>query len=160
MKIYVMTDMEGVAGVVNADDYLAPGARYYEVARELATGEVNAAIEGALEAGAEARDLVPTIETVIVKWGVARGSASGLDERQNELFNGAAIHLHPTRARALIRMAARRAVERRQGIGPFRLPGPYQLISVRRKRDAEPPKTARVEAADLIELLRLPRQHA
>jgi len=52
MKIYLMTDMEGAAGVVNADDYLAPGARYYEVARELVTGEVNAAIEGALEAGA------------------------------------------------------------------------------------------------------------
>jgi len=52
MKIYLMTDMEGVAGVVNGDDYLAPGARYYEVARELVTGEVNAAIEGALEGGA------------------------------------------------------------------------------------------------------------
>lgn len=52
MKIYIMTDQEGVAGVVNADDYASPGARYYEIAKELTTLEVNAAIEGALEAGA------------------------------------------------------------------------------------------------------------
>lgn len=53
MKIYVMTDMEGVCGVINSDDYASPGCRYYEVARELTTMEVNAAIEGLLEAGAE-----------------------------------------------------------------------------------------------------------
>jgi D-amino peptidase len=265
VKIYIMTDMEGVAGVVNSDDYLAPGARYYEVARELVTGEVNAAIEGALEAGAdeflvldghghgainpillhpaarllagrpigypfaidesfaaafmigqhakanadgghlahtgsfaiedlsingrslgemgcnmlvasyfgvpyvlhtgdaaasaEARDLVPNIETVSVKWGVPRGSASGLDGRQNELYNGAAIHLHPTRARALIRTAAKRALERRPEIGQFRLAGPYHLVSVRRKTDAEPATTADVAATDLLDLLRSPRQH-
>lgn len=265
MKIYIMTDMEGVAGVVNADDFLAPGARYYEMARELVTGEVNATIEGALEAGAgeflvldghgngainplllhpaarlltgrplgypfdidesftaafmvgqhakantdgghlahtgsfaiedlsingrslgemgcnmlvasyfgvpyvlhtgdaaagaEARDLVPAIETVSVKWGVPRGSASGLDSRQNELFNGAATHLHSTRAHALIREAAKRALERRQEIAPFRLSAPYQLVSVRRKTDREPPTTAHVEANDLIELLRRPRPH-
>lgn len=51
MKIYILTDQEGVAGVVNATDYSKPGDRYYEVARELATLEVNAAIEGALETG-------------------------------------------------------------------------------------------------------------
>jgi D-amino peptidase len=265
MKIYVMTDMEGVAGVVNSDDFLAPGARYYEVARELVTGEVNAAIEGALEAGAteflvldghghgainptllhpaarlltgrplgypfgidesfaaafmigqhakantdgghlahtgsfaiedltingrsvgemgcnmlvasaygvpyvlhtgdaaasaEARDLVPAIETVSVKWGVPRGSATGLDARQNELFNGAATHLHPMRARTLIREAATRALERRQEITGFQLAPPYHLVSVRRKTDSEPAKTAHVEADDIIEVLRRPRQH-
>lgn len=52
MKIYIMTDQEGVAGVVNSPDYAAPGARYYERACELTTLEVNAAIEGAIEAGA------------------------------------------------------------------------------------------------------------
>ncbi len=51
MKIYILTDQEGVAGVVSATDYSKPGDRYYEVARELATMEVNAAIEGALETG-------------------------------------------------------------------------------------------------------------
>src|SRR5829696_7215435 len=51
MKIYIMTDMEGVAGVVSSTDYCAPDSRYYEVGRELTTMETNAAIEGALEAG-------------------------------------------------------------------------------------------------------------
>ena len=53
MKIYIMTDQEGVAGVINSQDYAAPGARCYEKACELLTLEVNAAIEGAIEAGAE-----------------------------------------------------------------------------------------------------------
>jgi D-amino peptidase len=52
MKVYIITDMEGVAGVVNWDDYGAPGARYYEIGRMLTTGETNAAVEGAIEAGA------------------------------------------------------------------------------------------------------------
>jgi D-amino peptidase len=52
MKIYIMTDMEGVAGVVSSEDYCAPTSRYYEVGRELTTLETNAAIEGAIEAGA------------------------------------------------------------------------------------------------------------
>src|SRR5687767_3393151 len=52
MKIYIMTDMEGVAGVVSSVDYCAPDSRYYEVGRTLTTLETNAAIEGALEAGA------------------------------------------------------------------------------------------------------------
>lgn len=47
-----MTDMEGVAGVVSSTDYCAPHSRYYEVGRELTTRETNAAIEGALDAGA------------------------------------------------------------------------------------------------------------
>ncbi len=47
-----MTDMEGVAGVVSSVDYCAPDSRYYEVGRELTTLETNAAIEGAIDAGA------------------------------------------------------------------------------------------------------------
>lgn len=52
MRIYIMTDQEGVAGVVNAQDYGSAAGRYYEVARELTTLEVNAAVEGAITAGA------------------------------------------------------------------------------------------------------------
>ena len=52
MKLLIMTDMEGVAGVLNADDYLDASGRLYEVGRELATRECNAAIEGAIAAGA------------------------------------------------------------------------------------------------------------
>jgi len=47
-----MTDMEGVAGVVSSVDYGTPDSRYYETGRTLTTLETNAAIEGALEAGA------------------------------------------------------------------------------------------------------------
>lgn len=52
MKVYIMTDQEGVAGVVNWEDYGSPGARLYELACRLLTLEVNAAIEGFLAAGA------------------------------------------------------------------------------------------------------------
>ncbi|HQK96146.1 MAG TPA: hypothetical protein PLD23_21800, partial [Armatimonadota bacterium] len=29
MKVYVLTDMEGVAGVISFDDYVGPEGRYY-----------------------------------------------------------------------------------------------------------------------------------
>jgi len=53
MRIYLMTDLEGVCGVMNFEDWCTPASRYYERARELLTREVNAAIEGFLEGGAE-----------------------------------------------------------------------------------------------------------
>jgi D-amino peptidase len=51
-KIFIVTDMEGVGGVNNADEQLLPGQRRYDETRRLLTGEVNAAVAGALEAGA------------------------------------------------------------------------------------------------------------
>ncbi len=51
MKIYIQTDLEGVAGVINVDDYLAPDGRYYETAKRLQTEEVNAAVRGFAGAG-------------------------------------------------------------------------------------------------------------
>ncbi|MEJ7838753.1 MAG: M55 family metallopeptidase [Thermomicrobiales bacterium] len=47
----MMTDQEGSAGVVDAPDYNYRTSKYYERARQLVTGEVNAAIEGILETG-------------------------------------------------------------------------------------------------------------
>jgi len=52
MKIFIMTDMEGVCGVVNHDDWVMPTGRYYADGQRLLAGEVNAAAEGFLEAGA------------------------------------------------------------------------------------------------------------
>src|SRR5699024_2944388 len=52
MKIYILTDQEGVAGVVNSVDYANPSGRYHEVGRRLLTLETNAAIEGAFAGGA------------------------------------------------------------------------------------------------------------
>src|SRR5882762_5120460 len=51
-KIFIVTDLEGVGGVNNADEQLLPGQRRYEESRRLLAGEVNAAVEGALIAGA------------------------------------------------------------------------------------------------------------
>src|SRR5512141_802113 len=51
MKIYISVDMEGVAGVVTADQ-LSPKGFEYERFREFMTLEANAAIEAAFEAGA------------------------------------------------------------------------------------------------------------
>ena len=53
MKIAIMTDLEGVAGVTNFKDWIAPENRYYERGRELLTEEVNAAIRGFADAGAD-----------------------------------------------------------------------------------------------------------
>ena len=51
LKVYISADMEGVVGVVTGDQ-LGPSGFEYARARELMTAEVNAAIEGALAAGA------------------------------------------------------------------------------------------------------------
>lgn len=48
----IVTDMEGVGGVNNADEQLLPGQRRYDESRRLLVGELNAAIVGLLEAGA------------------------------------------------------------------------------------------------------------
>lgn len=54
MKIYIMTDCEGVAGVLNSKDWGHAEGRYHELAKELLTLEVNAAIDGFAVAGADA----------------------------------------------------------------------------------------------------------
>ncbi|UCH35252.1 MAG: M55 family metallopeptidase [Armatimonadota bacterium] len=51
MKIYILTDLEGVGGVCLTQHVEAGGALYQE-ARHLLTQEVNAAVQGAIEGGA------------------------------------------------------------------------------------------------------------
>ena len=51
MKIFISSDMEGTAGVVDWDQCVAGGSQY-PYYTELLTGEINAAIEGAMRAGA------------------------------------------------------------------------------------------------------------
>ena len=259
MKIFIMTDQEGVAGVVNSPDYAAPGARWYERACELTTLEVNAAIEGALEAGAtdflvadghghgsinvtllhpraqlltgrpifypfgcdnsfdaafsigqhamsnadgahlahtggfivddqtlngipigelgtnillgeyfgvptiyvsgdqacadEAKNLIPNIETSVVKWGVKRGSAAGLSKEEALQFNNGAIHLSPEVARETIREGAKRAVQRRHEIGRFQLQPPFERITTFRHTHTEPKKRRIEKADDFMQLL-------
>jgi D-aminopeptidase len=51
VKIFISFDMEGVAGIVDWSQCIAPG-QAYEEGRALLLGEVNAAIDGALAGGA------------------------------------------------------------------------------------------------------------
>jgi len=51
LKVYISVDMEGVAGIVTADQ-LTPAGFEYEKAREFMTGEALAAVAGARDAGA------------------------------------------------------------------------------------------------------------
>lgn len=53
MKIFIMTDLEGASGVAGHWSDFDPGGREYDAARRLLTGDVNAAIAGAFEAGAK-----------------------------------------------------------------------------------------------------------
>jgi D-amino peptidase len=53
VKVYVSADMEGVTGLVDAEDVQPPG-RDYERGRVLMTEDVNAAVRGAYAAGATA----------------------------------------------------------------------------------------------------------
>jgi len=52
MKVFISADIEGVSGVVHGEHTVRDG-REHDYARMLMTKEVNACVEGALEAGAE-----------------------------------------------------------------------------------------------------------
>jgi|SRR5699024_5601356 len=52
MRVYLMTDLEGVAGVENSEDWCVPTGTHYQRGCELLTHEVNAAIRGFRRAGA------------------------------------------------------------------------------------------------------------
>lgn len=51
MKVFISSDIEGTAGIVDWEQVRGPGAEY-EIGRQLLTDEVNAAIDGAADAGA------------------------------------------------------------------------------------------------------------
>ncbi len=53
MKICLMTDMEGVSGVLDFPTWCFPESRYYEMGRRLLTQEANAAIDGFFAGGAD-----------------------------------------------------------------------------------------------------------
>ncbi len=251
MRIYIMTDLEGVAGVLNFDEWCHPGARYYDVAKELLTQEVNAAIDGFLAAGAseivvadghgcgaidpllldpraelmrgwptdwpllldssydavafvgqhakagteyahlahtqswhyldlaingvsigefgqfalcagelgipvifasgdralsaEAQQLIPGIEVVAVKRGTTPGRGDELEAEAYSRRNTGAIHLHPERARALIREGAERAVRRAavERFGVLKLTPPYEQVIRFRAWGGQPRTIAR-----------------
>lgn len=99
IKVYIITDLEGVAGVV-LPVQAARGTSEYEEARRLLTAEVNAAIEGVLTVNPEAEILVNdghnggfnlVLEDVHEEAKIVHGSArpfslGGLDETFDAVF--------------------------------------------------------------------------
>jgi D-amino peptidase len=69
MKVYVICDLEGVAGVVDHRQQCWFDGAYYQQARKLATLELNALVEGAVAGGA----------TEIVAWDGHGNFPGGLD---------------------------------------------------------------------------------
>ena len=53
VKVFVMTDLEGVAGVVSFEQQSYRTGKYYEAAKKLLTAEINAGVDGMLEMGVE-----------------------------------------------------------------------------------------------------------
>jgi len=246
-KIYIVTDAEGVAGVMNSLDWCHTTGRYHDVCKELLTREVNAAIGGFADAGAaeflvfdghgggeginpllldkraqllygtpegypysldrtfdaiawvgqhamsrteyahlphtgsmakfeytvngrpvgefgqlamcaselgvraifasgdralclEASALVPGIETVEVKRGMTPGRGDECDAAQYAARNTSAIHLHPERARALIRAGAARAIRRarKESFGMIPLTPPFEMTKIYRSNGTDP----------------------
>ena len=52
MKVYIVCDLEGVAGVVDFKKQCMENGAYYQQANNMATRELNALIDGAIEGGA------------------------------------------------------------------------------------------------------------
>lgn len=52
LRVFISADIEGTAGIVSGLQ-CTPGEAEYEMGRRLMTGEVNAAVQGALDAGAD-----------------------------------------------------------------------------------------------------------
>lgn len=91
-KVFISADMEGVTGVVTVEQ-LRPGGFEYDRFREVMTGEVLAAIDGARAAGAAEiliadshgngqnllLDRLPEDVTVIRSWPRALGMMEGID---------------------------------------------------------------------------------
>lgn len=53
VRVLIMTDIEGVAGVTTFYSDTTPDGKYYEQSRALLTGEVNAAVDGLRDSGAD-----------------------------------------------------------------------------------------------------------
>jgi D-amino peptidase len=61
MKIFLMTDVVGVCGVLNYDEWIPSNSPFFPQARRLLTNEVNAAVEGFYTAGATSVLVVDTV---------------------------------------------------------------------------------------------------
>ena len=53
MKVFMMTDIEGVAGVTSFETHTQSTSRYYDDCKRLLTAEINAAVDALVDSGAE-----------------------------------------------------------------------------------------------------------
>jgi D-amino peptidase len=93
MKLFISADIEGISGVTNNEHQLSKGRGYAQAQRWM-TGDVNAAVEGAFEAGisevvvkdahGSALNILPDElderATLIQGWNVGDGMMAGLTE--------------------------------------------------------------------------------
>ncbi len=100
MRVYISVDFEGVAGVVDFSQGDTEGGVDWQLGRELMTEETNAAIEGAIEAGAteivvndahgKCRNLIPSLmhpKASLIQGRVKPGGiAEGLDGSFDAVF--------------------------------------------------------------------------
>jgi len=88
----------------------------------------------------EAQALVPGIEVVAVKRALRTAAAADLTEEEYARATASARHLHPVRARELIRAGAERAVQRakREDFGIIPLTPPFERV-VKYRRSANRP---------------------
>jgi D-amino peptidase len=86
MNVFSSTDLEGTAGIVDWQQ-VRPGGAEYETGRRLLTDEVNAAIDGAVHAGAEhvlVNDAHSTMQNI--RPGELRHGASYLSGKHKPLY--------------------------------------------------------------------------
>ncbi len=106
MKVFIMTDLEGVAGVLDFDNWVFEESRYYEKAKELLTKEVNAAVEGFLEgeateilvadghgSGAINPEILHPSAELVRNWPAAKSGTFNMDDRKFDYI--AFIGQHP-----------------------------------------------------------------
>lgn len=106
MKVFISADMEGVAGVVHQEHTGRSGIEH-DRARKLLTEEVNAAIEGALEAGAKEiivndshgtmRNLIPELLHSNAEYIIGSPKILAMMEGIDESFDAAILLGHHAR---------------------------------------------------------------
>ena len=107
----------------------------------------------------EAKKLVPGIEVVAVKRGTTPGKGDECTKHTYIRRNNSAIHLHPERARKLIKEGALKAIKRAQDedFGIIPLKPPFKRVTIFRP-DNKNPKRISIEThpKSVIALMNLP----
>ena len=145
------------------EDWLVNGRSVGEIALFMQTASTFripvVMISGDVAACAEAREHVPSIETVAVIEGQKLGSTRGMTVQQAIDFNVAAVHLSPVKARQKIREGARRCLARIDTVERFTIDAPYEMVRINRRTEEGPGMVAVARADDWVELLARPIEY-